>query len=124
MGNFRSNSKNRFIKSSAGKFKGSRNFKGKDSRRSGKRIPIMHEVTCDKCKKQCQVPFKPTGDKPVYCSDCFRKNESSNRSYGSKYQDRSFRSEISSEEFDKINAKLDKIIQALEIDSKDDEKTR
>jgi CxxC-x17-CxxC domain-containing protein len=37
----------------------------------------MHDVKCDKCGKQCQVPFKPTGDKPVYCSDCFRQNDSS-----------------------------------------------
>ncbi|MBS3146357.1 hypothetical protein J4471_01530 [Candidatus Woesearchaeota archaeon] len=82
---------------------------------------MMHEVICDKCKKQCQVPFKPTGDKPVYCSDCFRKNENSNRSYGSRDQDRPLRSGMSSEEFNKINAKLDKIIQALEIDSEDEE---
>jgi len=121
MGNFRSNSKSRFIKSGSGKFKGSRKFRSKDSRRSEKRIPIMHEVICDKCKKQCQVPFKPTGDKPVYCSDCFRKNENSNRSYGSRDQDRPLRSGMSSEEFNKINAKLDKIIQALEIDSEDEE---
>ena len=121
MGNFRSNSKNRFIKSSTGRFKGTSKFKRKDSRRSEKRLPTMHEVTCDKCKKQCRVPFKPTGDKPVYCSDCFRKNDNSNSSYGSRSQDRPFKSGMSSEEFEQINAKLDKIMQALEIDSEEDE---
>jgi len=25
------------------------------------------------CGKDTEVPFEPRGDKPVYCSDCFRK---------------------------------------------------
>lgn len=33
----------------------------------------MHDVTCDQCGVRTQVPFKPTGDKPVYCRDCFRR---------------------------------------------------
>ena len=37
---------------------------------SGRRT--MHKAICDKCKKECELPFKPTGDKPVFCSDCFR----------------------------------------------------
>ena len=32
-------------------------------------------VTCADCGTQCQVPFVPRTDKPVYCSDCFRKNK-------------------------------------------------
>lgn len=33
----------------------------------------MHSATCASCQKMCQVPFRPSGDKPVYCSDCFSK---------------------------------------------------
>ncbi|HEY4483059.1 MAG TPA: CxxC-x17-CxxC domain-containing protein [Candidatus Paceibacterota bacterium] len=33
----------------------------------------MHQATCSTCNKDCQVPFRPTGDKPVYCRDCFNK---------------------------------------------------
>lgn len=33
--------------------------------------PKMHQVICGKCGVKCQVPFKPTGDKPVFCSECF-----------------------------------------------------
>ncbi len=33
----------------------------------------MFETTCDSCGKEARVPFKPTGSKPVYCSDCFRR---------------------------------------------------
>ena len=32
----------------------------------------MFEVTCAKCGKPAQVPFQPKGDRPVYCSVCFR----------------------------------------------------
>ena len=30
------------------------------------------EVTCAGCGGIARVPFQPRGDKPVYCSDCFR----------------------------------------------------
>jgi CxxC-x17-CxxC domain-containing protein len=33
-----------------------------------------HEVTCGECGTQTTVPFKPTGDRPVLCRDCFAKN--------------------------------------------------
>jgi CxxC-x17-CxxC domain-containing protein len=33
----------------------------------------MHKAVCDKCKKECEVPFKPTEGKPVYCKDCYKK---------------------------------------------------
>ncbi len=32
-------------------------------------------VTCADCGTECQVPFVPRTDKPVYCSDCFRQNK-------------------------------------------------
>ena len=48
--------------------RGSSRFGGRGSDR-----PERTMVTCDSCKKKCEVPFKPSSDKPVYCSDCFRK---------------------------------------------------
>jgi len=33
----------------------------------------MHKAVCSKCKKECEVPFKPTEGKPVYCRECFSK---------------------------------------------------
>jgi CxxC-x17-CxxC domain-containing protein len=29
-------------------------------------------ATCASCGREARVPFQPRGDKPVYCSDCFR----------------------------------------------------
>lgn len=34
-----------------------------------------HEATCAECGKKCTVPFKPSGDRPVYCRDCFQKHK-------------------------------------------------
>ena len=33
----------------------------------------MFPVKCATCGKDTEVPFEPRGDKPVYCSDCYRK---------------------------------------------------
>lgn len=33
----------------------------------------MHKTTCAECKQECEVPFKPTEGKPVYCRDCYQK---------------------------------------------------
>ena len=84
----------------------------RDSGRFEKRLE-MFDTTCDKCGKRCQVPFKPTGSKPVFCSDCFRQNEGENGS-SSRFESRT--SAPSSDQLNIINAKLDKIIQILESD--------
>lgn len=33
------------------------------------------EITCAQCGKTDTVPFQPRGDRPVLCSDCFRKQK-------------------------------------------------
>lgn len=39
----------------------------------------MFDVTCSSCGRNAQVPFQPTGSKPVYCSDCFNSQRPSYR---------------------------------------------
>ena len=39
----------------------------------------MFPATCAQCGKATEVPFQPRGDKPVYCSDCFRKSRPAGR---------------------------------------------
>jgi CxxC-x17-CxxC domain-containing protein len=40
--------------------------------RGGDRGPVtMHKAVCDECHKSCEVPFRPSGDKPIYCNECF-----------------------------------------------------
>jgi CxxC-x17-CxxC domain-containing protein len=98
------------------------NFRDRDSSSfdRGRRRVEVHDVICDKCGKECDVPFKPTGNKPVLCRDCFRKsgpgsdnNSRSNSSSGTG---------ISQDQYKEINAKLDKILGILEmIEFEDDE---
>jgi len=35
----------------------------------------MHKAVCSECKKECEVPFKPTEGKPVYCKECYQKHK-------------------------------------------------
>ncbi len=94
----------------------------------------MHDATCDKCKKQCQVPFRPSGGKPIYCSDCFRSNGGDSRSNDSRqnFAPRSERTVVTSpgispDQFAQLNKKLDKILNVLEqleievVEGEDDE---
>ncbi len=37
----------------------------------------MHKATCSDCGNECEVPFKPTDGRPVYCRDCFMKHKPS-----------------------------------------------
>lgn len=100
---------------------------GRDRNRSnnsfrGDRRPQMHSAICDECGKKCEVPFKPTGDKPIYCSDCFQKREGGRRDGGSRdsrprFNDRSRQGgENYKSQFEQINSKLDKLIKILSSD--------
>ena len=117
---------------SFGKPHGSSRFGRRDTP-SSSRGPSLEsfEATCDKCGKKCDLPFKPTGNKPVYCKSCFRDVGSSTESRGRSNFDRSpsrpsferfeapVHSNPSSDDLDKINKKLDKIMRALKIDWKE-----
>lgn len=72
MNNFKSGGFNQ-----RGSSSGSRSKFGGGGRDRGnnrdRRSPELFQAVCAECKKQCQVPFRPSQDKPVYCRDCFGK---------------------------------------------------
>lgn len=35
----------------------------------------MHKATCADCGAECEVPFKPTEGRPVYCKECYPKHK-------------------------------------------------
>ena len=39
----------------------------------------MFKAMCAECQKDCEVPFKPSGDRPVYCKECFSKRKNAAR---------------------------------------------
>jgi len=45
---------------------------------NGPRERTYTRVICADCGKECEVPFKPSGDRPVYCSECFSKHRKGN----------------------------------------------
>jgi len=59
------------------------------NRGGDRREVTMHKAVCDECHKTCEVPFRPSGDKPVYCSDCFgNKREDGDRAPRRDFGDR------------------------------------
>lgn len=57
--------------SSRGSYGGGSSY-GESSGYSERRPREMFEAVCAECGKVAQVPFQPTGARPVYCSDCFQ----------------------------------------------------
>ena len=37
----------------------------------------LYNVKCSNCGRDTQVPFKPSGDRPVYCRDCYMQKKNS-----------------------------------------------
>lgn len=64
----------------------------------------MFRATCDQCGQGCEVPFRPTGGKPVLCSNCF----AATKSDGGRVPRKDNSSELAA-----ISAKLDKILKLL-----------
>ena len=76
-------------------------------------------VTCADCGTECQIPFVPRTNRPVYCSDCFRQNkpqDSGNDTYSR--DDRSSRSSYgkpsSKNDFRSKRSKNDKFLKKQE----------
>ncbi len=87
----------------------------------------MHKTICAECKKECEVPFRPNGDKPVYCKDCFgvKREESDREFHGREKADfgnnapRDFKPEFRSNPTAQVNRPNDDVKKQLaEISSK------
>lgn len=99
---------------------------GRPNFRREDRGPVtMTKVICDGCKKPCEVPFRPTAGKPVYCNECFRgQSGSQDRAPRREFNDRpAERPSFSNNEggsdvkkqLEMLNSKLDKLISSIEI---------
>ncbi len=103
-------------------------FGGRDDRSVS-----LHRVNCDECHKSCEVPFKPTHGKPVFCDDCFKGKRDEDDRGGRRDSDfggfkkdfggeKSFRSEKPRPSMDDeikrqmvdMNAKIDRLVFAME----------
>jgi CxxC-x17-CxxC domain-containing protein len=106
---------------------------GRDNNRPGREGGLeLFDATCAKCGVDCQIPFKPRSNKPVYCRDCFRQEgDSESRDFEPRGERRESRGDRrpdsrgggrfeprpdTAEQLDRINKKLDKIIRSLGLD--------
>jgi CxxC-x17-CxxC domain-containing protein len=93
----------------------------------------MHEAVCDECGNSCEVPFRPTEGKPVYCNVCFgdkkktannrgednfsRKNFTSNKAPERTDLENNFYKENNDamkKQLEILNVKLDRLINIVE----------
>jgi CxxC-x17-CxxC domain-containing protein len=134
MGDFRREGGNRFGGNRGGsRFGGDRggrpSFGGRDNREKE-----MHSAVCTECKKDCEVPFRPTNGKPIFCKDCFSRQDGGDRGErgGDRGPRRDFNDRDSRPSFEKrsfdapktdegvknqleaINSKLEKLIRSIE----------
>lgn len=113
-----------------------RRFGGRDAGgRSGSwgrdNTRTMFKATCANCGKPCEVPFRPSGNRPIYCSDCFEKmgkregpgGRREERNFGRpRFEDRPFTPPADNgkanaqiaEQLKNLNMKLDRIVSLLE----------
>jgi len=52
-----------------------RNDRGCRFGRRDDRPREMFDAKCADCGNECQIPFKPKDDRPVYCTECFQKHK-------------------------------------------------
>jgi len=93
----------------------------------------MHKAVCDEGHKTCEVPFRPSNDKPIYCNECFSGKRDDNdrggkrdfssrgpkREFGNKSSVNSFGKQSDGldevkKQFGEISIKLDKLISAID----------
>ncbi|MBC8434882.1 hypothetical protein H8D91_00060 [archaeon] len=101
---------------------GGRSYGGRDSGSRGgsfggrdrRELPFCDAV-CAKCGKDCKVPFKPTGDKPVYCRSCFNggDNDGSSDRRDSGRNMASASQGVTQEQFKQLSKKVDQILEIL-----------
>lgn len=106
-----------------------KSFGGRDNRSGGfgggrdRFDKPKFQAVCVECGERCEVPFRPVQGKPVFCDNCFRREDRG----GDRGGDRGFRDDrgpkrfdrperggdASRTEFEQLNRKLDAIMELL-----------
>lgn len=91
----------------------------KKDRGAGGARPQMHGATCSSCGDKCEVPFMPNGKKPIFCSQCFTRDEEGapQRSYKKDFGGQN--NDQVTEQLKAINAKLESILRVLQAQSEE-----
>ena len=96
---------------------GGRRFGGRGFGGDGNMDRQLFKATCSECGKECEVPFRPTGERPVYCRDCFAKRSGNdargNFGRDNRQSERPVFQSPNNTQLEVINAKLDRILKLL-----------
>ena len=83
-----------------------------------------HQTTCDGCHKPCDVPFIPNGKKPVYCRNCYKGKDTTTSFTGQPFSrptdfsaDDAGSNDLK-KQFAILNTKLDRLISAIEAQTR------
>ena len=85
----------------------------------------MHKATCASCGKTCEVPFRPSDGKPVYCRDCFAGRSAMGGERSFRKDPRTFTPSFTpsaapannsdlKKQIETMNVKLDKLVAAVQ----------
>ena len=79
----------------------------------------LFRATCSQCGQDCEIPFRPSGDRPVFCNSCFKSQGGPSHRFAPKSfdgnRDRvvSTGNAVTKEQFDILITKMDKILSIL-----------
>lgn len=97
---------------------------------SGDRSMETHKTNCSECHAPCEVPFKPNGKKPVYCRNCFKGKDAGHTSFTgqpfsrpAEYKEDDNANDLK-KQFSILNTKLDRLISAIEAQTRTLSSTR
>lgn len=83
-----------------------------------------HKATCDGCHAMCEVPFIPNGKKPVYCRNCYKGKDTTTAFTGqpfsrpTEYHGEDAGAADLKKQFTILNTKLDRLISAIEAQTR------
>lgn len=106
------------------RFGGKPHFKKFGDRNDGPKE--MFKATCAQCGKSCEVPFRPNGQKPVYCNECFggKRDDAPRGDYqrpetraepAMRPEFKSMKNDEMKKQFEILSSKMDKIIAMLSV---------
>jgi CxxC-x17-CxxC domain-containing protein len=88
----------------------------------------LFDAVCAHCGKACQVPFRPNGQKPVYCKECFNSDRGSapqtdfkqkNAAPAFQHPPHDQRIDDLKRQVDALHAKVDRILEVIAAPTKE-----
>ncbi len=98
----------------------SRGFGGGSNYGGRREEKQLFPAVCGDCGNDCEVPFRPTGDHPVFCRDCFKGKggftpKPERKSFGGGNSSMPSAGGVSKAQFEALQAKVDKVLSLVQV---------